>query len=1388
MKKNYFSTLAIYCIAFIAILFGSVSCSYAAPGAITGPTSVCIGSTITLVDTPSGGVWSSSNTSLASIGTGSGIVTGVAAGTVTISYTVSGSTATKIITINPLPANITGPIVVCSGSTIILSDSTTGGSWISSNTAVATVGSASGNVSGLTAGTTFITYRLSTGCQKRMTVSVNPTVPAIGGSTSVCAGSTITLTNSIPDCLWASSNGSIATVGTSGIVTGVAAGTVMISYIVCSSFSTKIVTVNAQPSVPPISAGSGSLCSNATLSLSESTVGGTHTWVSSNTAVATVNAASGLVAGVSGGTTTITYNYTLNGCSNFNTTTITVNAVTVPTITGTTEICINTTTTLTGTPAGGTWATNNASIATVDAGGVVTPLVAVTGTVSYTFTNVFGCTANTTALLIIHGLPTVVGISGTNGVCVNSNITLVDPTPGGVWSSSNTSIGTVDGLGVVTGVSAGVINISYTVTNGFGCVRVRTKATTVNALPAVNALGSTTVCSGHTVILNGTGANSYSWTGGIGDGVPFTPPLIGVNIYTVTGTDAHNCSDTAVAVVTVIPSPVLTTTADTAMCTGSSVVLTADGADFFNWSDSTITNGTMVTPPVGTNIYIITGTATNGCTDIDTVTIVINPLPTVGTTGGGSGCYGTMITLNGTGAATYSWSGGVVDSVAFSPSLGVSCYTVTGTDANGCVNTATAILTVDPVPDAGTISGGLASVHAGSIFTLANTATGGMWSCANPSFAAIDSGSGIITCLAEGVATISYTVTNAGCGPVAATYIVTVTPGSSTPLSPITGTLSVCSGATGTAATASAPGSGWSCSNSSVATINAASGVITGVSEGTAVITFTAFTGAFVTSVVTINASPAPITGGLALCTSSTSALSSTTGGTWTCSNAARATITFTGGVLTGISAGTAIVTNTLATGCRAMAVITVNAQPAAISGVAGLCTGATSALTDATTGGTWSSGAPAVATISGTGVASGISPGIATISYTTANGCSRTLAVTVSALPSIAGPAVMCIGNAATFTAGAMGGTWSSSATAIASAGMTTGIVTALSSGTTNITYTLNAYCKAHTIVSVGTSAAAISGAANVCSGSATTLTSLTSGGTWSSSNMAIASVASASGIVTGVSPGSVAITYALGAGCYQVKNMTVGAGLGTITGSTGLCVGANTIYISTMPSVGLSWTSSNTSVATVGSISGVVTGIAPGTAQITFTPYAFSSYAGCVATKIVTVDAVPTVAPITGPAGVQVGHTITLANATPGGVWSSNNPVRATVSATGVVTGIAVPAAIISYSVTNGACVYAAAKVITVAAAKEAPTDLSGENAISVYPNPSNGRFTICVPVSGAIKIYNMSGEEVIAHAIINGVNAIALPDNVSPGIYLCRFAGDDGSAAVIKLFYKL
>jgi hypothetical protein len=135
------------------------------------------------------------------------------------------------------------------------------------------------------------------------------------------------------------------------------------------------------------------------------------------------------------------------------------------TVSGTSPLCIGQTTTYTSDgDAGGTWSSSNTSVATVDGSGLVTAVAAGTSNITYTVG-----TASAFQTLTVNPNVTAGVVSGSSFVCIGSSTTLTSSgTAGGSWSSDNEAVATVNASGVVSGVSAGSANITYTVNSGCG--------------------------------------------------------------------------------------------------------------------------------------------------------------------------------------------------------------------------------------------------------------------------------------------------------------------------------------------------------------------------------------------------------------------------------------------------------------------------------------------------------------------------------------------------------------------------------------------------------------------------------------------------------------------------------------------------------------------------------------------------------------------------------------------------------------------------------------------------------------------------------------------------------------------------------------------------------
>ncbi len=142
---------------------------------------------------------------------------------------------------------------------------------------------------------------------------------------------------------------------------------------------------------------------------------------------------------------------------------------------------------------------------------------------------------------------------------------------------------------------------TVTVTNSFNCMSTDQTTISVNPLPSVTANATlNSICNGASVTLTGGGATTYTWTGGITNGVAFNPTS--TNSYTVTGTDANNCQNIATTNITVNPLPTANFAAS--QTTGKCPFT----VDFFDLSQATGNTSYLWTIYNGTGSPITTST------------------------------------------------------------------------------------------------------------------------------------------------------------------------------------------------------------------------------------------------------------------------------------------------------------------------------------------------------------------------------------------------------------------------------------------------------------------------------------------------------------------------------------------------------------------------------------------------------------------------------------------------------------------------------------------------------------------------------------------------------------------------------------------------------------
>lgn len=1192
------------------------------PGAISGNVPVCPAASIALANSLAGGTWTISPTSVATISSG-GMVSGIAPGTATVSYATTCSSVTVVVTVDPLPGAITGNVPVCPASTIALGNSVTGGTWSCTPATVATI-DAGGNVSGIASGTALVSY--VTGCAAVSTVVTVIALPgAITGNTPLCPSASITLSNSLAGGTWSCSPATVATISVSGVVSAMAPGTATVSYVTTCASVSAVVTVNA-PAGALI--GNAPACPGASIVLSNAVAGGA--WSCSPLSVATVDAA-GIVTCISTGTAIVSYTTTCGASG------VVVTVLPTPgAITGNAPVCPAASIALSNSLAGGAWNIAPAGVATISAGGMLSGVAPGTAIVTYAT----GC-GSVTATVTVTAVPGA--IAGLVPVCPGASILVSNSISGGAWSCSPTSVATIDASGNLSGVAAGTVNVTYTTTCG-------TAAGVGTVLPLPGAItGNTPICAGTTTALGNSLAGG-TWasgspgiatvnTAGVVTAVSPGTAIISYTTACQTVTAIFTVNPVAGAITGVVP-----------VCPGNSVTLTNSLAGG-TWTCSPGTVATIGATGVLTGVAAGTATAsyTTTCGSVWT-TVSVHALP-----GSISGvapvCPGNSLALgNSLSGGTWSSSPATIATIGSSGIVtGVAPGTAIISYATTCASVG-AVVTVTGLP--GAIAGN-SPMCPGNTNTLTDTLAGGTWSSSSAAVATIGAG-GIVSALSAGTSIITYTTTCA-----VATVVVTV----NALAGPITGNLPLCPGNTLTLAN-SLGGGAWSCSPTSVATVSAA-GVVTAVGAGTATVSYNTACSALAV-IVTVDGLPGPITGNVPVCPASTITLGNTlSGGTWSCTPATIASVSPTGDV-TGIVTGTAIVSYNSAC-ANVGAVVTVHPLPGPVTGSIPSCPGATYTVSNSLPGGTWSCNPSSVATISSSGVVTTVGAGLAVITYTHICAAANSL-VTVHALAGpITGNAPICPVYSLPLGNSVPGGTWACSPSSVATISPA-GILVSIAPGTAIVSYT--SICNAvSAIATVSATPLPVTGSVPVCMGGTVSLSCALPGGTWSCAPATIATVSS-TGLVSSVSAGTAAVVYTTSCG-PSMAIVTINPIPGAITGNVPFCAGSSIALGNVVP--GGSWSAAATSVALVAA-TGVVTGMAAGTVMVTYTTTCGAVY------TVVTVNGLPGL--ISGNSPVCIGSTIALGNIAPGGTWTCAPSSIATISSSGVLSGVGIGTATVSYT----------------------------------------------------------------------------------------------------------
>ena len=269
----------------------------------------------------------------------------------------------------------------------------------------------------------------------------------------------------------------------------------------------------------------------------------------------------------------------------------------------------------------------------------------VAGTYNVTVTDANNCT---TTVLATVAEPTALTATSTqtDAACNgDANGTATVTAAGGtgtltyLWDDGQTTAS-------ATSLVAGTYNVTVTDANNCTTTATATVAEPTALTSSVTSLdvscngssdGSATVASS-----GGTSSYSYLWDNGQ---TTATATSLGAGNYSVTVTDANNCTVTQSITILEPTALIVSAGLDDTICTGGSVTLNGSGADTYIWDNNLVTDAIPFSP-TATATYTVTGTDANGCSATDQVVVTVNALPTVDAGFDISVCTGGSVTLS----------------------------------------------------------------------------------------------------------------------------------------------------------------------------------------------------------------------------------------------------------------------------------------------------------------------------------------------------------------------------------------------------------------------------------------------------------------------------------------------------------------------------------------------------------------------------------------------------------------------------------------------------------------------------------------------------------------------------------------------------------------------
>ncbi len=288
--------------------------------------------------------------------------------------------------------------------------------------------------------------------------------------------------------------------------------------------------------------------------------------------------------------------------------------------------------------------------------------------------------------VIISELCNMAASAVSNPICIGSAVTLTTNATGTIsWSSG----GSTSSISVSPSVTT-----TYTVTGGGTgtnvCTATRVVTVVVQPLPVISAVvNPTLICVGGTATVSAAGASSYTWSSSsTGSNTTLNPSVN--TTYTVSGSSIYGCINSNTFMVKVNTNTMGITASTPSVCAGDPVTLNATGVVSCTWTSGSYFLNLTVNP-TNNSVYTASGRDANYCLLSSSVSVSVKPKPVVFASADRNLiCKGESATITAVGATSYNWgslgTGSVI--VVTLPVDITYTYMVTGTDSNGCTDTA----------------------------------------------------------------------------------------------------------------------------------------------------------------------------------------------------------------------------------------------------------------------------------------------------------------------------------------------------------------------------------------------------------------------------------------------------------------------------------------------------------------------------------------------------------------------------------------------------------------------------------------------------------------------------------------------------------------------------